>query len=34
MSVKEKWKHVVDRYWALYLSECEKYRYQECHGGC
>ena len=29
-----KWINICKQYYLLYLSELEKYRYNECHGGC
>ena len=28
------WETISKKYYLLYLSELEKYRYNECHGGC
>ena len=28
------WKTISKKYYLLYLSELQKYRYNECHGGC
>ncbi len=34
IKVKLLWEYISEKYYLLYLSELEKYRYNECHGGC
>lgn len=33
-TVKEQWERLAEKYYNCYLCWYEKYRYDECHGGC